>query len=160
MLPVDTLVAGRVTVDGTDGQLEPEGIDDSWGVPWLSSSLNDGLAWDSLVLTWRCVISQALRTQALVAKLQFRVLADRWRDETLFESSIDRIISHPAYLQIVAMGSSAVPLILAELKEAPALWFWALSAITGKSPEPEGSQGDIGAMTKAWLDWGKSKHLV
>ena len=160
MLAVDTLVDGRATVEGPDGQLEPEVFDDSWGVPWLSSSLDEGLAWDSLVLTWRHVISEELRTQTLVAKLQFRVLADRWHDETLFESSIDRIISHPAYLQIVAMGSSAVPLILADLKAAPALWFWALSAITGESPEPDGSEGDIGAMTKAWLDWGKSKHLV
>ena len=159
-MAVDTLVIGRVIVAGTDGQLEPEGIDDSWGAPWLSSSLDEGLAWDSLALTWWHVISEARRMQALVAKLQFRALADRWHEETLFESSIDRIISHPAYLQITAMGSSAVPLILAELKQGPALWFWALSAITGKSPEPEGSEGDIAAMTKAWLDWGKSRHLV
>jgi len=55
------------------------------------------------------------------------------------------------------MGSTAVPLILQRLATAPDYWFWALKAITGDDPVAEEHRGDLKAMTKAWLEWGR-KH--
>ncbi len=91
---------------------------------------------------------------------KFHELAECWKRETIFESSVERTIAHPAYQQIVAMGVIALPLILEDLAKAPDFWFWALSAITGESPEPSGSAGNIAVMAQAWLDWGKARHLI
>lgn len=84
----------------------------------------------------------------------FRALAERWRRETGFSSSVTKKIRHPAYLQIVRMGMSVVPLILRELRERPAHWFVALEQITGESPQAE-SRGDVRSNAQAWIKWGK-----
>ena len=57
-------------------------------------------------------------------------------------------------------GATAVPFILEELKTEPDDWFWALSAITGENPVQETDAGNMHAMTKAWLQWGREKGLV
>jgi hypothetical protein len=64
---------------------------------------------------------------------------------------------HPAYQQIIGMGTPAVPLILAELKRGVDHWFWALRAITRENPVPPESLGDMDAMAAAWLAWGRMK---
>ena len=102
----------------------------------------------------------ALATPEVRAEVEFFDLANQWKQETIFDSSIDRIIAHPAYQRIIAMGTSAIPLILHDLEEAPNFWFWALSAITGEDPEPSGFQGDVSAMTRAWLRWGQERGYL
>src|SRR5947208_2246681 len=54
----------------------------------------------------------------------FRRLADTWSEETGDSSFIQKKVGHPAYQQIIELGPDAVPLILCELKESPAYWFW------------------------------------
>lgn len=68
---------------------------------------------------------------------------------------------HPAYQQIIGMGPTAVPLLLAELEREPHHWFWALRSITGVDPVPESARGNLELMRDAWLQWGHAHgHLA
>jgi len=86
---------------------------------------------------------------------RFAALADTWRRETAVISSSTELAMHPAYQQIIGMGPDAVPLILRELEQRPAHWFWALKAITGEDPVPAEDRGRVSRMARAWLDWAK-----
>lgn len=91
---------------------------------------------------------------------KFRRLKEEWKDATQFMSSTTGITSVDPYLQIVALGPDALPIILEELKMAPDHWFQALRAITGEDPvEPE-YWGDLRAMSEAWLAWGRQRGFV
>ena len=87
-------------------------------------------------------------------KQRFYQLTNTWKNETKYSSSILEMSMHPAYQQIIGMGTKVVPLILGILAREPKHWFWALTAITGEDPIPEEDKGKLQAMTKAWLDWG------
>ena len=65
--------------------------------------------------------------------------------------------THPAYQQIIGMGWEVLPLILRDLKESNADWFWALTAITGANPISTEIAGNITRMTEAWLQWARAK---
>jgi hypothetical protein len=91
---------------------------------------------------------------------RFRRLARAWKKETWFHSSITQKSVHPAYQQIIGMGSPAVPLILRELTRKPDHWFWALTAITGEDPVPDSATGRLEEMTEAWLRWGREHGYV
>lgn len=86
----------------------------------------------------------------------FNELAKKWKDETVNLSSIQKITSHLAYLQIIGLGPVAIRLILNELKRAPDFWFCALRALTRTNPVLREMSGDLNAMTKVWLDWGQT----
>jgi len=105
--------------------------------------------------------SVSWQTQRTTADVQleqkFNELARKWKRETINVSSIQQMVLHPCYQEIIAMGPRAVPLILNQLKQEPDFWFWALRALAREDPVTEDIQGDLTAMTKAWLDWG-SKH--
>lgn len=94
------------------------------------------------------------------AKEKFRRLADRWSDETQLVSSLTEIVLHPAYQQVIGMGEAAVPLILNELQDDPAPWFWALQSITGENPVPEDDAGQFRKMADAWLRWGRIRGYL
>lgn len=100
----------------------------------------------------------ASRSQASVEQ-KFHDLTSQWRRETALHSSVTAIAMHPAYQQIIGMGTPALPLILQELQREPDHWFWALGAITGENPIPEKDAGDMEAMTDAWLSWGSGRCL-
>ena len=71
-----------------------------------------------------------------------------------------RMAAHPAYREIVGMGWSAVPLLLAELKRKPDHWFIALEEITDESPVPPEYEGKVQKMAEAWVQWGEARgHL-
>jgi hypothetical protein len=91
---------------------------------------------------------------------RFDALARQWRDETAHLSSIHAIVSHPCYLQIIGLGYSAVPLLLAELRDCPDHWFVALSAITGENPVPPEDSGHVLRMAEHWLRWGRRRQLL
>jgi len=86
---------------------------------------------------------------------RFAELARIWHDETEFLSSPIVVAEHAAYREIIAMGGTAIPLIMSEMEERPGQWFAALRAITGVDPVPVEVSGDVRAMTAVWLDWGK-----
>jgi hypothetical protein len=89
---------------------------------------------------------------------RFCQLAHRWEDETRFLSSVQEIAMHEAYQHIIGLGRQAIPLILTRLKERPALWFWALNAITGENPAD--NEDTIKGAAQAWLEWGIRRGYV
>ena len=95
------------------------------------------------------------------AQSKFQGLAYDWKRDTGHMSTVSRIVAHPSYLGIIAMGESAIPLILKDLAMEPNHWFSALSAIAGERPNiPEHDRGDIKRIAQAWLEWGKSKKYI
>ena len=88
-------------------------------------------------------------------------LAAEWRlTRQNTAGSIVKLAMHPAYQRIIGHGKVAVPFILHELERAPDHWFWALNAITGEDPVPDEDRGDLEAMTRAWLDWGRKGGYI
>lgn len=78
-----------------------------------------------------------------------------WRKETEFESSPWVVTQHPAYRNMIKLGPSVIPLILAELSTDLDLWFEALIELTGVNPIPAEHAGDLEAMRDDWLSWGR-----
>lgn len=87
--------------------------------------------------------------------IEFETLAKRWKDETWFMSSIKKRIPHPAYLKIIALGKSIVPLIIAELRREPDYWHYALEALTGENPAENAET--VREITESWLRWGTER---
>jgi hypothetical protein len=90
---------------------------------------------------------------------RFADLVTWWRRDTEYLSSLTDIINHPAYQAIILMGTPAIPLILRELRERPDHWFTALRAISGNDPVAVKNRGDLDAMTKTWLEWGRARGV-
>jgi hypothetical protein len=90
----------------------------------------------------------------------FRELADTWRDDTRFLSSVPDRVMHPAYQRIIGLGPAVVPLLLHHLERQPTHWFWALKAITGEDPVAREDAGAIQKMADAWLEWGRQRGYV
>ena len=88
---------------------------------------------------------------------RFSLLATKWKNETGLLSNVTKKCTHPAYQQIIGMGWESLPLILRDLKESKADWFWALTAITGANPISEEIAGNTTQMTEAWLQWARAK---
>jgi hypothetical protein len=87
---------------------------------------------------------------------RFRRLAAEWEDATEYISSTTEIINHPAYREIVGLGSEVVPLLLRDMEDHHTHWFWALREITGADPPLADSPGgNIPRMVQAWLNWAK-----
>ena len=92
---------------------------------------------------------------------RFLRLSNEWKRDTGHLSLVSQIAAHPSYQSIVAMGESAIPLILRDLETEPNHWFPALSSITSEGPEiPVHERGNITAVSEAWIKWGKSKKYI
>lgn len=111
-----------------------------------------------------CAFGKHLRdykvSQSTTERLRskFTALAEEWRRETKFSSSVDDKVLHSAYQSIIAMGRSAVPLVLEELECRRGHWFWALHFMTGVDPVPKGA--NIEVARDAWLKWGKQEGYM
>jgi hypothetical protein len=91
---------------------------------------------------------------------RFLQLRLEWEQATAHLSSVTEMSMHPAYQQIIGMGSAAIPFILAELKSRPDHWFWALRAITGADPVPPEHRGKVKQMAQDWIKWGRYKGYL
>jgi len=91
---------------------------------------------------------------------RFRTLADEWRAATRFLASPAAAAEHPAYRAVVALGPDVVPLILAELADAPEPWFAALRELTGADPVLPADRGRPRAAADHWLAWGRARGLA
>jgi len=89
---------------------------------------------------------------------EFETLADQWMADTRHLSVVNAKIVHPAYLQMIAMGQTVLPLILKSLEERPAHWFAALRAIARTDPAPEGASP--ARARQAWLEWGRQQGIL
>ncbi|MCA8994907.1 MAG: hypothetical protein KDA88_23220 [Planctomycetaceae bacterium] len=90
----------------------------------------------------------------------FRTLRDQWKSQTKYMSNTAQMATVWPYQQIIGMGPSALPLILAELQRETDHWFWALEAISGENPVQSEQEGRVEEMAKAWLDWGRQQGLI
>lgn len=91
---------------------------------------------------------------------RFAELSDQWEAEAGLLARLDDAVRLWPYQQVIGIGPAVVPFILESLKAEPDHWFWALSAITGENPIPDEDRGNLGAMSDAWLEWGRDKGLV
>jgi hypothetical protein len=95
-----------------------------------------------------------------VARL-FQGLATEWNATTRYRSNMHALRNHPVCQELVALGQPAVPLILGELEREPNLsWFVVLTAITEENPVPPAVAGQVDAMARAWIDWGRQRGYV
>jgi superfamily II DNA or RNA helicase len=91
---------------------------------------------------------------------RFYALASIWQSEVEGMSSTVQMSNHPAYQEIISMGTQVVPLLLQELKENPLYWLQALNAITGANPIKPEQRGRVKKMAEAWLEWGKNQGYL
>lgn len=89
---------------------------------------------------------------------EFNNLVQKWKEDTIFMSSVTQMAMHPSYQRIIGMGQPALPLILRELRENPSHWFWALEAITGENPAEDAITFDEGV--EKWLNWGRARGHI
>lgn len=68
--------------------------------------------------------------------------------------------STPVLPENLNAGEMAIPLILAELKDMPNDWFWALRVLTDSDPVTPDMAGDMQAMADAWIAWGRDKRYI
>lgn len=83
----------------------------------------------------------------------------QWKADTQFLSDANRLINHPAFQQIIALGKEVVPFLLRDLAAQPSLWVWALPEITAEDPVPASDAGNIRKMSDAWLKWGRAQGI-
>lgn len=88
---------------------------------------------------------------------RFRRLAAVWRTDTAYISSTSELTAHPAFQEIVDMGSAAIPLLLRELENGAGHWHRALRRIAGVDPVPPEDRGNGARTAEAWLRWGKEQ---
>lgn len=86
---------------------------------------------------------------------RFQQLAAQWRRDVGPLSSVSKIVEHPSYQAIIALGRDVVPLILRDLEREPDHWFTALRALTGADPIAPEDRGRMDRMAAAWVRWGK-----
>ncbi|MEG4515881.1 MULTISPECIES: hypothetical protein [unclassified Microcoleus] len=91
---------------------------------------------------------------------KFYTLATEWQSEVAGMSSTAQMSQHPAYQEIINMGSKVVPLLLSELQKNPLYWLAALNAITGENPIKPEQRGRVKQMASAWIEWGRDRGYV
>jgi hypothetical protein len=91
---------------------------------------------------------------------RFRLLAEKWKEETEVLSSSTAIAAHPAYQEVIRMGMPVVPLILRDMEKDHSHWFEALREITGERVVPPEHAGKIRAMVEDRLAWGRARGLI
>lgn len=83
----------------------------------------------------------------------FHSNAEKWKDDSMFTSSITQLVLHPSYQRIIGLGPAAIPYIIRDLEESGDQWFWALESITGANPIAPEDVGNPEAMTRQWSAW-------
>src|SRR3954463_2136451 len=79
-------------------------------------------------------------------------LLEVWRQETAYLSSSTRITGHPAYLELIALGSAALPFLFRDLEQTgDGHLSKALATITDAHPVPAEERGQIRKVTESWL---------
>lgn len=99
-----------------------------------------------------------------VIEQQFHEQADKWRRETEHLSSPAQIMMHPSYHAILGMAKGreqeVIRLMLCDLRDNRAPWFWALSYLTKENPIQQSDAGNLDKMIKAWVNWGTARGIL
>lgn len=115
---------------------------------------------DIISPNWREIIKVNQSRKKAELETTFYQLIEQWRMEMRGVSSTDRMSMHPAYQQIIGMGSDVIPLLLRELEKKSGRWFWALKSITREDPVTPEQRGKTNEMIEAWLNWGIKKGYI
>jgi hypothetical protein len=91
-------------------------------------------------------------------KTEFNLLVQKWRDETLFVSSLGKQFTHPAYVRIIAMGKEGLPLVLNEMQKSNDNWFYALKFMAGE--DAAAGIDNFEDAKSAWLLWGYKHNFI
>src|ERR1700674_5794311 len=83
---------------------------------------------------WAILAAAGLDSE--VDEQEFLLLAKRWKRETAFDGSLSKIVMHADYQRIMAMGPDVIPLIIRDLADKPAHWFWALHNLVPNGQDP------------------------
>ena len=142
-MPTMTLNPTAVRATGLDRAFDPSRI-------FPRSLYRIGVATQSFATRPTRVIPINIRS----ARSEFDQLMQRWEAERPWGVEPHELLSHPVYLDIVAMGPRAVPLLLGRMSIDPIMWFPALRALTGVNPVPKEHRGRVTLMAQDWQDWG------
>lgn len=139
-------------------RVEPSGRDRELDLTF--SWILDELRLKLITLNWSAAVANISATETTPddVELLFEQLADQWEMDTELSSRSSDAVRHPAYQQIIGIGSPALPLLLTRLRDNPGHWFWALAAIAREDPAAGANSFD--EARKAWLDWGRERHLI
>jgi hypothetical protein len=88
----------------------------------------------------------------------FKLLVHEWHSERGATSSITEMAVCRSYLRIIAMGPTAISLVLRQMESEgsyPDMWFVALQMLTGNDPVTDEIRGDFRAMAERWLIWAR-----
>jgi len=88
---------------------------------------------------------------------QFRALVTAWQAAAPPWLDPAARIAHPTFRAIVALGKPAIPLLLKQLEIDRDFWFYALREITGENPVRWWKRGNVDAMSRAWIAWGRKR---
>jgi hypothetical protein len=91
---------------------------------------------------------------------RFKYLASEWKNLQGPRSNIGRLATHPIHLEILKLGTSAIPLILKDIKDGSSHWFTTLRSLVGSSPVSAEAAGNIAEMRDAWIRWGKEQGYL
>ena len=91
---------------------------------------------------------------------QFKALAKKWKRETEILGNLSKIVMHPDYQRIMAMGPDVLPFILRDLSQKPGHWFWALHNLVPIDQDPAEGTTTIEDARQAWLEWGRKNHYL
>jgi hypothetical protein len=117
---------------------ERPGLVSSWGIPALIP---------------------AYSRQSKVER-EFQQLASRWKRETAIYGHLSKIVMHPDYQRIMAMGPEVISSILKDLDKKPAHWFWALHNLVPHGQDPAEGLTTIEEARLAWLKWGRDNEYL
>ncbi len=126
----------------------------------VSSTLIPGWAQTGIVYLYPEMVRVWPDPTLIQAKKKFARLKGEWIIGVGPTSSTTDMILHPAYQRIIGMGPAVLPLLLRDLEAGPIDWFWALESITEENPVHPDDLGNIQAMAKAWIEWGRSKGYL
>lgn len=82
---------------------------------------------------------------------RFDSLYEQWWHETCVSSDYGLFTRHPAFKEIVAMGTDATPLIVEKLKEQPSFLVKALNRIYGERISPD-SRLPLKEVCQLWIE--------
>ena len=83
-------------------------------------------------------------------KSKFDSLVQQWKESTMFDSSISKIINDESFQRIIHLGERAIPLIIDEIEKEPSVLVWALNILTN-SDLNSGQRLTIEGACRAWV---------
>lgn len=90
----------------------------------------------------------------------FLSLTEKWNEETRIISNPSVIYANQNYLDIISIGTKAIPWILKDWETSDRHWFDALYKITGENPIQSINSGNIIKMKEDWILWAINNKYI